>query len=96
MDDSPNCSKGVSNETLCFKIESIERLLTEMRDEQKNCLDRLRLSDIERARYPPPGVLQKYLNKVNAHDIYFGIMGTSLLLILAFVSGGLQKLFGWG
>lgn len=95
MDDNYNCSKGASIETLCLKIENIEKLLTEMRNEQKDCLDRLRKSDVERARYPPPGVLQKYLNKVNAHDIYFGIMGSALLLMLAFASGGLQKLLGW-
>jgi hypothetical protein len=98
-----DCSQGATLATICAQLKNIEDDIKEMKETQKRYLedqklafDLINAANINRARYPPPDDVARYFKRVDAHDIYFAIMGVCLIAMFGWVSGGLSKLLGWG
>ena len=88
-----NCSQGVTLAKICEQLERIKQDIDEIKQDQKEYLEKQQGVEIDRAKYPRPEVVNRYFQKVDVHDVYFGLIGIALLLIVGFASGVLQKLF---
>ena len=99
------CSQSTTLATICEKLEGIVRDIKEIKENQKEYMseqregrDQMNQADIDRAKYPSPEVVNGYIKKVDAHDIYFGIIavaiGAMLTLMIGLATGALQKIFG--
>lgn len=91
--DNHNCSQGVTLAKICEQLERIKRDIEEIKEDQKEYLEKQQLAEVDRAKYPRPEVVNRYFQKVDVHDVYFGLIGIALLLIIGFASGVVQKLF---
>lgn len=96
MDDygneNHNCSQGVTLAKICEQLERIKKDIEEIKDVQKVYLEKQQDAEIDRAKYPRPEVVNRYFQKVDVHDVYFGLMGIALVLLIGFASGFFQKL----
>lgn len=99
------CSQGSTLATICEKLEGIVRDIKEIKENQKTYINEqkeqretLNQADIDRAKYPSPEVVNGYIKRVDAHDIYFGIMAVAICalitLMIGLATGALQKIFG--
>jgi len=87
------CGQGVTLAKICEQLERIKKDIEEIKENQKEYLNKQQDSEIERAKYPEPEVVNRYFQKVDAHDVYFGLIGVALLLIIGFASGIIQRIF---
>jgi hypothetical protein len=87
------CSQEVVLNTICLKLENIENLISEMKDNQiimKGMVDTL---TIDLAKRPDPVDLRKTMDDVKTHKTYFMIIGAALTALVGFVMFGIDKLF---
>jgi hypothetical protein len=87
------CSQEVVLNTICLKLENIENLISEMKDNQiimKGMVDAL---TIDLAKRPDSADLRKTMDDVKTHKTYFMIIGAALTALVGFVMFGIDKLF---
>lgn len=92
-DTEHKCSQGVTMSTICNKIENIEKIITEMKEAQKEDMIEIRVSQKEfmlemqsvrlnSAKYPDPDVVNEYIKKVDTHETRIGDTGKMIWIII--------------
>jgi hypothetical protein len=98
VDKVHDCSQGTTLEIICRQLNSIEEEIKEIKNDQKEYLEKVQQIEIDRAKYPSPDTVGKYMKKVDAHDIYFGIlsviMGILIALLIATTTGLIGRILG--
>lgn len=97
MNPDHNCGQGETLGIICTKIAQIQSDILEIKDSQKEYLEKAQQADVDRAKYPTPDVVNKQIAKIGQHDTYFKIIWAGLgcawgvLLVLTGII--VQKLF---
>jgi hypothetical protein len=93
-----DCSQGTTLEVICKQLDAIALEIKEIKKDQKEYLDKVQEIEIDRAKYPSPDTVGKYMQKVDAHDIYFGILsvcvGAILAILIGIATGTIQHFLG--
>ena len=106
MDEKQNrdCRQGVTMSIICSKLESIEKTISEMKENQKEDMTEIRLTQIEfrkriedialnSARYPTPEAVSTAMDKVKLHDAFFAVGGSALIIAWGFILWIADKLW---
>jgi len=78
---------------ICEKLENLEKTIADIKCDQKEQLEKLEAIQLSLASRPDAKLLQKTIAKVNAHDIYFGLIGVALGFIIGWLTGVLDRFF---
>jgi hypothetical protein len=88
-----NCTQGATMAMICEKLENLEKTIADIKSDQKEQLEKLESIQLSLAARPDAKLLQKTIAKVNAHDIYFGLMGIALGFIIGWLTGAIDRFF---
>lgn len=82
-----DCSQETTLEIICKQLDAIALEIKEIKKDQKEYLDKVQQIEVDRAKYPSPETVGKYMQRVDAHDIYFGIISVIISAIIAVLIG---------
>ena len=90
-DENHECSQKVTLNTICIKLENIEKTIIEIKDFQTKFDERLDLhrQEVEAirlnsAKYPTPKEVKDAMDKVNRHDLLFALLGSAIVAAWGF------------
>lgn len=77
-DEDHECSQKVTLNTICIKLESIEKSITKIEQFQINYAEQIETIRLNSAKYPTPEAVANAMDTVKLHKTYFAIGGTAL------------------
>jgi tetrahydromethanopterin S-methyltransferase subunit B len=78
-DEEHECSQRITLNTICIKLENIEKVITKIEAFQTNYAEQIEAVRLNSAKYPSPESVSTAMDKVKNHDTYFAIGGTGLV-----------------
>ena len=79
VDEDHECSQKITLNTICIKLENIEKSIIKIETFQTNYAEQIEAMRLNSAKYPSPDSVSTAMDKIKTHDTYFAIGGTALL-----------------
>lgn len=79
------CSQAVTLNTICLKLETIEKSIIKIEEFQDNYTVQIEQIRLNSAKYPSPEKVSVAMDKVKTHDTYFAIGGAALVAAWGFL-----------
>jgi hypothetical protein len=92
-EDGHECSQKITLNTICIKLENIEKSIIKIEEFQTNYGNQIEEIRLNSARYPKPEAVLIAMDKVKMYDTYFAIGGTALLVAWGFILWIADKLW---
>lgn len=78
-DEDHECSQRITLNTICIKLENIEKVIAKIEVFQINYADQIEAMRLNSAQYPKPEAVSTAMDTIKTHNTYFAIGGTALL-----------------
>jgi len=95
-DEDHECSQRVTLNTICIKLESIEKSIVKIEAFQVNYAEQIEQIRLNSAKYPTPEAVSGAMDKVKTHDTYFALGGAGLITAWGFILWIADKLWKGG
>lgn len=95
-DEDHECSQKVTLNTICIKLENIEKSIVKIEQFQTNYAEQIDAVKLNSAKYPSPDAVGTAMDKIKTHDTYFAIGGSALLAAWGFILWIADKLWKGG
>jgi hypothetical protein len=83
------CSQAVTLNTICLKLDGIERSIVKIEEFQENYAAQIEQLRLNSAKYPSPEEVKDYIKKVDTHETRLADTGKLLWVAITGVVGAL-------